>query len=314
MKSSTVLPVLVTSRAGEFKYFRRWWDEGHRFGLMTVPHKKVRQNSKCNPAKAGRGPVVSANLAALHADFPGDKYLDNGIFARIGMTTRELLAYAEGVACDYLFAPDVFADPATTLERAEEAIGEWKRSRYPFHLVGVAQGRPVEHWGIEAPDEALARSVDDYVACVRELVGLGYEHIAVGGLLRRRGDSEKSRQVGAGPLRRIDEPLMWGVLGKLRELEAENGLAFPPWLHVLGALNQDRLSRFTRLGVTSSDSKQWARAYTRYQDFKGSSAAYRRKLRERFVREQYFQRQMRLPGLDLASSLLREKRIVAGND
>ncbi len=289
MKSNTVTPVLVTTRAGEFEYFRRWRDEGHRFGLMTVPHKKVRQNTK-------RGPAVSANLAALHADFLGDKYLDNGIFARIGMTTRELLAYAEGVTCDYLFAPDVFADPEATLERAEEAMREWKRSRYPFRLVGVAQGRPVEHWGVEEGKEALARSVDDYVKCVWELVGLGYEHIAVGGLLRRRGDSEKSRQVGAGPLRRIDEPLMWGVLGRLRELETRGELVLPPWLHVLGALNQDRLSRFTRLGVTSTDSKQWARAYTRYRDFKGASAAYRRGLRARFVREQYFQRQMPLPG------------------
>ncbi|MGD9100515.1 MAG: hypothetical protein PVF45_08540 [Anaerolineae bacterium] len=289
---NAVLPVLVTTRAGEFEYFRRWWDEGHRFGLMTVPHKKVRQSSKRSPAKAGRGPAVSANLAALHADFPGPRYLDNGIFARLGMTTRELLAYAEGVNCNYLFAPDVFADPAATLERAEEAMCEWKRSYYPFHLVGVAQGRGGEYWDVEDPDEALACSVEDYVACARALVGLGYEHIAVGGLLRLRGDSERSRKVGAGPLRRIDEGLMWAVLARIGAEIA------PPWLHVLGALHQDRLSRFTLLGVTSADSKQWARAYTRYRDFKGTTAAYRRKLRERFVREQYFQRQMRLPGLE----------------
>jgi hypothetical protein len=68
-------------------------------------------------------------------------------------------------------------------------------------------------------------------------------------------------------------------------------------------LHQDRLSRFTLLGVTSADSKQWARAYTRYRDFKGTTAAYRRKLRERFVREQYFQRQMRLPGLEPARKM-----------
>jgi hypothetical protein len=199
----------------------------------------------------------------------------------------------------------VFGDPAATLERAEECLRQWKRSRYPFRLVGVAQGRAVEHWDIEDEGEALACSVGDYVACVRELIALGYEHIAIGGLLRLRGDSQKSRRVGAGPLRRIDEPLMWGVLTQLRAEIA------PPWLHVLGALHQDRLSRFTLLGVSSSDSKQWARAYTRYRDFKGRSAAYRRGLRERFVREQYFQRQICLPGLEPAGPLLCEKRIVA---
>jgi hypothetical protein len=291
MTPNTVLPVLVTTRVGEFEYFRRWWDEGHRFGLITLPHKKARQNSRRSPAKAGRGPAVSANLAALHADFPGTKYLDSGIFSGIGMTTRELLAYAEGVNSDYLFAPDVFGDPAATLERAEECMRWWKRSHYPFRLVGVAQGRAVEHWDVEDAQEALDRSVDDYVACARALVALGYEHVAIGGLLRLRGDSQKSRLVGAGPLRRIDEPLMWDVLTRVRaEID-------PPWLHVLGALHQGRLSRFTLLGVTSSDSKQWTRAYTRYKDFKGTSAAYRRGLRERFVREQYFQRQIRLPGL-----------------
>ena len=79
--------------------------------------------------------------------------------------------------------------------------------------VGVAQGT--------TPQE--------YVACARELTAMGYTHLAIGGLLRRRGDSEKSRQIGAGPLRRVDEGLLWATLRLMRdELD-------PPWLQMICA-------------------------------------------------------------------------------
>lgn len=259
-----MLPVLVTTRVGDFRLFHRWWAEGYRFGLITVPHKKVRQNSR-------RGPAVSANLTAHFADFPGPKYLDNGIFAGIGMTPAELLAYAEGVNADHVFALDVFGDPEATLAQAEETLAEYRRWKhhYRFALVGVAQGT--------APEE--------YLACARELLAMGYTHLAVGGLLRRRGDSERSRRIGAGPLRRIDEGLMWATLNLIRdELD-------PPWLHVLGALNHRRIPRFRLLGVTSADSKQWARAYTFFADYKRTG---RLALQDRFVRRYYFQYQLPL--------------------
>ncbi len=257
-----MLPVLVTTRVGEFHLFHRWWEEGHRFGLITVPHKKVKQNNR-------RGPAVSANLAAHFAGFPGPRYLDSGIFAGIPMTAAELLAYADGVDADYVFAPDVFGDSQATLIQAKATLTEYQRWRHwhRFALVGVAQGtRP-----------------EEYLACAGELLAMGYDHLAVGGLLRRRGDSETSRRVGAGPLRRVNEGLLWRTLRLIRdELN-------PPWMHVLGALQHERIQHFCTLGVTSADSKQWARAYTRFPDF-GSTE--RRALQDRFVRRFYFQRQL----------------------
>ncbi len=53
-----MLPVLVTTRVGEFHLFHRWWEEGHRFGLITVPHKKVPQFLK-----------RAANVPALNSPF-----------------------------------------------------------------------------------------------------------------------------------------------------------------------------------------------------------------------------------------------------
>jgi len=262
-----MLPVLVTTRVGEFRLFRRWWAEGHRFGLVTVPHKKVRQNNK-------RGPAVSANLAAHFADFPGPRYLDNGIFAGIPMTAAELLAYADGVNADYVFAPDVFGDSQATLAQAKITMADYQRWRHWYHfaLVGVAQGtRP-----------------EEYLACAGELLAMGYTHLAVGGLLRRRGDSEKSRRVGAGPLRRVDESLLWPTLHLIHdELD-------PPWLHVLGALHHERIPPFRLLGVTSADSKQWTRAYTRFADYGRTES---KALKDRFVRHFYFQWQLMLPGM-----------------
>ncbi len=263
-----MLPGLVTSRVGEFHLFRRWWAEGHRFGLITVPHKKVQQNNK-------RGPAVSANLAAHFADFAGPRYLDSGIFAGIPMTVAELLAYADGVDADYVFAPDVFGDAQATLAQARVTLAEYRRWRrwHRFELIGVAQGR--------TPAE--------YLACAGELMAMGYTHLAVGGLLRRRGDSEKSRQVGAGPLRRIDEELLWPTLHLIRdELD-------PPWLHVLGALQHERIPHFHLLRVNSADSKQWTRAYTRFADYRRTG---RMVLQDRFVRRFYFQWQLALPGVE----------------
>ncbi len=246
-----MLPVLVTTRVGEFHLFRRWWKEGHRFGLITVPHKKVRQNSQ-------RGPAVSANLVAHFADFPGPRYLDSGIFAGIPMTAAEFLAYADGVDADYVFAPDVFGDAQATLAQAQVALTEYRRWRHwhRFALVGVAQGTKPE----------------EYLACAGELLAMGYDHLAVGGLLRR-----------VGARRQVDEGLLWRTLRLIRdELN-------PPWMHVLGALQHERIQHFYTLGVTSADSKQWVRAYTRFPDYGRTG---RRVLQDRFVRRFYFQRQL----------------------
>ena len=84
----------------------------------------------------------------------------------------------------------------------------------------------------------------------------------------------------AGPLRRVDEGLLWATLRLMRdELD-------PPWLHVLGALQHERIGRFRLLGVTSADSKQWARGYTRFPDYGRTG---RVTLQDRFVRRFYFQ-------------------------
>jgi hypothetical protein len=91
----------------------------------------------------------------------------------------------------------------------------------------------------------------------------------------------RPKKVGAGPLRRINEDLMWEAIRRIQNLD-------PPWLHVMGALSHTRLRVFDLLGVDSADSKQWARAYTRFSDHGRTD---RRELQDRFVRSFYFTHQ-----------------------
>jgi len=250
-----MLPVFVTSRTGEFRLFHQWWNEGFRFGLITIPHKRP-------------DPAVSLNHAHAFAHFPGPKYLDNGIFQGVRMELDELFCYASTVKANFVFIPDVFGDAGATLARAEEALRVLKRCENRFKPVVVAQGQ----------------NADEYVYCAGELLAMGYTHLAVGGLLREvPGDEE----VTAGPLRKIDESLLWEVLRRVRKELS------PPWLHVLGALHHERVARFEALGVTSADSKQWARGYTHLPAYKHGLAG-RVRLQDAYVRRFYFVRQGRL--------------------
>ena len=252
-----MLPVFVTSRTGEFRLFHQWWNEGFRFGLITIPHKRP-------------DPAVSLNHARAFAGFPGRKYLDNGIFQGVRMSIEELFHYASTVVkADFVFIPDVFGDANATLARAEDALKVLPRWGNGVKPVAIAQGQ----------------NADEYMYCARELLGMGYTHLAVGGLLREVPGGE---EVTAGPLRKIDEPLMWEVLRRVRnELD-------PPWLHVLGALHHERVARFEALGVTSADSKQWARGYTHLPAYKHGLAG-RMRLLDAYVRQFYFARQGVLP-------------------
>jgi len=248
-----MLPVFVTSRTGEFRLFRLWRDEGFKFGLITIPHKRP-------------DPAVSLNHARAFAGFPGRKYLDNGIFQGVRMNIEELFHYASTVVkADFVFIPDVFGDANATLARAEDTLKvlpQWGNGVKP---VAIAQGQ----------------DADEYVYCAGELLRMGYTHLAVGGLLREVPGGE---EVTAGPLRKINEPLMWEVLRRVRnELD-------PPWLHVLGALHHERVARFEALGVTSADSKQWARGYTHLPAYKHGLAG-RTSLLDAYVRQFYFARQ-----------------------
>ena len=115
-----------------------------------------------------------------------------------------------------------------TAENAEEFL-EIHRSHeeYQFLPVGSIQGI----------------TPDDYVRFTHKYVGMGYKHIALGGLVRRK-DSEILEIVAA----------VRGALQQYTRGENEN-----IWIHLFGILRADLQESFQTLGVSSFDSASYMR-------------------------------------------------------
>lgn len=148
----------------------------------------------------------------------------------------ELLAFYEscrfdhGVSLDHVILEfDPSADgvgrssiPATvrarqelTLDRAGEFLRKHKAGRFSFEPLGVAQG-----W-----------SPRSYAAAVKALQKMGYEYIALGGMV---------------PLKSREILLCLEELQRVRQPGTR--------LHLLGVTRHEHLSEFSRLGVVSFDS------------------------------------------------------------
>jgi hypothetical protein len=158
---------------------------------------------------------------------------DSGIFTREGATLSydKLFETYVRMGVKYGIIIDVFLDPKATLASAEQALKAYEPFRERFHLVGVAQGVEVE----------------DYFQCYARLRDLGFEYIAVGGLLRRRYGTVRYVNV------RSDD-FMFRVLKGLRQRYPDD------WLFALGSFHPNRLSALKDLSVWA-DYKGWIFQY-----------------------------------------------------
>lgn len=164
------------------------------------------------------------------------KMVDSGIFGKNGctMTYDELFKTYERMGAEYGVIIDVLKDPDATLRSAREAMRKYRQRKWSFQLVGVAQGE----------------KVDDYLRCYEGLLKLGFTHIAVGGLLKRRENTVRYVHVR-------DEKLLEQVLSAIRERFD------PEWLFVLGAFHPKRIELFQEYGVWGSDYKGWIFNYVK---------------------------------------------------
>jgi hypothetical protein len=184
---------------------------------------------------------TSANFRRLFREYPSAnviKMCDSAIFHsnRDRTTYAELFSRYEEMGADYGVIMDVLRDPSNTLESAAEALKVYSKDQFSFELVGVAQGRNVE----------------EFLTCYEGLVGMGYEHIAIGGLLHKHGDHAPYHSVK-------DEGLLKDVLSEVRSKFN------PSWLFVLGCLHPSRLALFTDLRVWG-DYKGWIFEYRTRDD------------------------------------------------
>ena len=166
------------------------------------------------------------------------KMCDSGIFTREGATLsyENLFKLYDDMNVDYGIMIDVFLDPQATLESAKEALQAYQPYADSFRLVGVAQGN----------------SLDEYLNCYAQLKEMGFDHVAVGGLLRRRTNTVRYPYVHK-------ESFMVEVLSKLRE-EYPND-----WLFALGCLHPRRLKILKELDVWA-DYKGWIFQYEKLDE------------------------------------------------
>jgi len=166
---------------------------------------------------------------------------DSGAFLKGGSKFDNYVnlfkTYAE-MDADYGIIMDSLNDPEETLATARDAIEAYEQQEYPFELVGVTQGRTPE----------------EYLECYTALRDLGYDHIAVGGLLQKHGDR-------SGAFAHVDdEEFVRQVLRTLRRVYPDD------WLFVLGCHHPRRQAMFEEFNVFGSDYKGWIYNYKKRGD------------------------------------------------
>lgn len=161
------------------------------------------------------------------------KMCDSGIFTKEGatLTYDELFSAYRRMGVQFGIMIDVFGNAEETIISARQGWEVYQQFRDDFEFVAVAQGQ----------------DLDEYLYCYSQLRNIGFEHIAIGGLLRKRDNTVRYVNVG-------DEDFMEKVLREVR-------IQFPnDWLFALGCFNPNRVDLFEELDVWA-DYKGWIFRY-----------------------------------------------------
>jgi len=156
------------------------------------------------------------------------KICDSGIFDGEMSSYIELFNEYQKVSADYGIVKDYYRDSKRTLLSAREALKYYNMFPYDFKLVGVAQGE----------------TVDEYLNTYSELLDMGYDHIAIGGLLEPHLKTRK-----------INEELLFSILQGIEENFGSR------WVFVLGANAKTRASKLKQYDIFGSDSNNWVFRY-----------------------------------------------------
>jgi len=126
---------------------------------------------------------------------------------------------------DYVFAPDVIGEPLLSLRLAHLSLDEYARKPRTYALIGVIQtGAVLYNWESNSipQSEGLLPHYNSprcfLASLISEYRRIGYQNIALGGLLQARDDTPTGLKFGLSP-ERLDELLAWSrpevVLGGL---------------------------------------------------------------------------------------------------
>jgi hypothetical protein len=178
--------------------------------------------------------TVTETVQELVAEMDVPVVVDCGAFAEGGAITNFPTLYDrfEAMDADYGLVPDVLNERIENDHNAADAMRYYRRhGRYTFDLIGAAQGT----------------CVPEYRDSVWDLYHLGYDHIALGGLLETEGDRS------GGHATATDE--MVEIVRAVRERNPDK------WLFVLGGHHPDRQPVWEDQDVYGADSKRWLFQY-----------------------------------------------------
>lgn len=195
---------------------------------------------------------------------------DSGAFQKEGATIRDydtLFDRYDELGVDYGIINDVLNDPKATYEEATEAYAKYDPDQRSFALVGVAQGQ----------------SLKEYLGSYEQMRELGYDHIAVGGLLSKQGErSGKFAQVS-------DTEFMKSVLTRLRTEYPSD------WLFALGCHHPLRHHFFEELDLFGADYKGWLFKYKAQLTDTLEARKWRFRELRSFLRQNIFRRRVGQP-------------------
>ena len=200
--------------------------------------------------QAGKGPLSRLETKGTF-DLRGDRRLPEGmlLFGDPGafsytadseppITSEEAASLYDkfgfnlGASVDHIPIPSITPEEKKermdlTEENAEQFLKICRENKYQFVPVGSIQGV----------------TVDDYVCYARRYIEMGYRHIALGGLVRRK-DSEILKIVA--DVRKALQKHTRGINENI-------------WVHLFGILRPKLQNSFQNLGVSSFDSASYLR-------------------------------------------------------
>lgn len=249
-------PYLVADRPSALRVLRGALPDYSATGLGIMTHanvtETVRDFLRAFPSSAGyydRHDSFEEDDESTYVDADGSLtsvgqrirdrttiICDSGAFQKDGVTYEsypELFDQYDSMGVDLGVINDVLNDSEATYAEARQALEVYESGTYDFELVGVAQGTDLE----------------SYLRSYRRLRTLGYEKLAIGGLLSKAGSrTGKFAQVS-------DTAFMRAVLEAIRD-------EFPrAWLFALGCHHPYRHHLFEKLGIAGADYKGWLFKY-----------------------------------------------------
>ena len=226
-----MIPFFVVDRPISLEIVSSYWSTktNLKYGLMThalTSHnfRNLFANYPCGTSNDETNRTRSNTVKNVI------KMCDSGIFStgREQITYEELFNRYDEMDADYGIMIDYFLDKEKTIDSAKKAVSLYEQGKYKFQLVLVAQGK----------------TVDEYLDCYTKLNCLGIQHIAIGGLLRKKQNSARYIHLG-------DVDLFESLLSRIR-----NDFN-PKWIFALGVYHPSRHELMENYGVFGADYKGW---------------------------------------------------------